>query len=73
MAVILNIEADHLDYFKDIHQIIDSFHPVSYTHLDVYKRQLIDSLIFFNRELDHVILDGASSGGIMTSVLVLAV
>lgn len=26
MAVILNIEADHLDYFKDIHQIIDSFH-----------------------------------------------
>ncbi len=26
---------------------------------------LIDSLIFFNRELDHVILDGASSGGIM--------
>lgn len=34
---------------------------------------LIDSLIFFNRELDHVILDGASSGGIMTSVLVFAV
>lgn len=26
LAVILNIEADHLDYFKDINQIKDSFH-----------------------------------------------
>lgn len=26
LAVILNIEEDHLDYFKDLHQIEDSFH-----------------------------------------------
>lgn len=25
-ALILNVDADHLDYFKDIHQIIGSFH-----------------------------------------------
>ncbi len=25
-AVVLNIEEDHLDYFKDINQIVDSFH-----------------------------------------------
>lgn len=26
VSVILNIEADHLDYFKDIHHIVDTFH-----------------------------------------------
>ena len=45
IEIILNIDSDHLDYFKDIEHIANSFEkfaslvPVSYTHLDVYKRQ----------------------------------
>ena len=37
---------------------MDKIRPVSYTHLDVYKRQLIESLGWWNLDRDATLVNG---------------
>lgn len=55
ISVILNIEEDHLDYFKDIHHIRDSFHKFA-------KLIPSDGALIINGDIDHVesIIEGLS-------------
>ena len=50
------------DYARHVEMISDGVHPVSYTHLDVYKRQAPPSALGYGRRSGH--FSGAVPGAV---------
>ena len=46
IGIILNVEEDHMDFFKDIHEIVDSFHKFA-------KLLPMDGTLIINDEIEH--------------------
>ena len=46
VGIILNVEEDHMDFFKDIHEIVDSFHKFAALLPE-------DGCLIINDEIDH--------------------
>ena len=46
IGIILNVEEDHMDFFKDIHEIIESFHKFA-------KLLPADGCLILNNEIEH--------------------
>ena len=47
IGIILNVEEDHMDFFKDIHEIVDSFHKFA-------KLLPTDGTLIINDEIEHI-------------------
>ena len=46
IGIILNVEEDHMDFFKDIHEIVDSFHKFAALLPE-------DGTLIINDEIEH--------------------
>ena len=47
---------------------IDKVRPVSYTHLDVYKRQIQSVISQTYHHIEYIIVDGASKDGTLSII-----
>ena len=47
IGIILNVEEDHMDFFKDIHDIVDSFHKFAALIPE-------DGYLIINNEIEHI-------------------